>query len=87
MATTDVHLTPELERFAEACGASGAYESVSAVTQAGLLMLQRREQAKAELLRSLLEAEAQAKRDGCFTIDEVRDAVRKGLAEAGAVRA
>ncbi len=84
---TDVHLTPELERFAEACVASGAYESVSAVAQAALRLLEVRERAKAELLQSLLDAEAEAKRDGCFTIDEVRDAVRRGLAEASTVRA
>jgi antitoxin ParD1/3/4 len=71
MAMTDVHLTPGLERFAEACVPSGAYESVSAVAQAAFRLLEVRERAKAELLQSLVDAEAEAERDGWIPGDEV----------------
>ena len=80
----EVSLTPELQQFAEACVASGHYENVSAVAQAALRMLQGREQWKAELLASVLEAKAEGERDGFLTIEDMETQVRAALAEAPA---
>ena len=60
----DVTLPPELERFAEAAVAAGRFRDVSAVVAAGVSLLQRQEQARAELLASVLAAEEEADRDG-----------------------
>ena len=48
----DVTLPPELERFAEAAVAAGRFRDMSEVVAAGVSLLQRQEQARAELLAS-----------------------------------
>lgn len=83
----NVSLTPELERFAEACVQSGRYGSVSEVTRAALRLLQEIEQRRAALLVSLQEAEAEGERDGFLTGDEVAADVRAALRGAVADRA
>ena len=77
----DVTLPPELERFAEAAVAAGRYRDVSAVVAAGVSLLQRQDQARAELLASVLAAEEEAEREGCVTGDEMIARVRARLAE------
>ncbi len=77
----NVSLSPELERFAEACVKSGRYNSVSEVTRAALRLLQETEAWKAALLASLKEAEAEGERDGFFTIEEVEADMRAAIDE------
>ena len=77
----DVTLPPELERFAEEAVAAGRFPNVSAVVAAGVSLLQRQEQARAELLASVLAAEEEAEREGCVTGDEMVARVRARLAE------
>jgi antitoxin ParD1/3/4 len=69
---TNVHLTPELVAFAQACVASGRYNSVSEVVRAGLRLVQEREEARAAFVRSLEEAVAEGERDGFVSVEEVR---------------
>ena len=78
---TNVSLTPELERFAEACVQSGRYDSVSDVARAGLRLLQEMENRRAALLASLQEAEAEGERDGFATIEEVEAELRAAIDE------
>ena len=76
----DVILPPELERFAAEAVASGRYRSKAEVLVAGVSLLQRAEQARAELLDSVLAAEAEADRDGYLTADEMIARVEARLA-------
>jgi antitoxin ParD1/3/4 len=77
----DVTLPPELARFATDGVAAGRYRDVSDVLAAGVRLLQRQEQARAELLASVLAAEEEAERDGCLTGDEMVARIRARLAE------
>jgi antitoxin ParD1/3/4 len=81
---TNVNLTPELERFAQACVESGRFNNVSEVVRSGLRMLQEAEERRAAFLASLEAAHAEGLRDGFATVEEVEaevtaaiDAVRK----------
>ncbi|HEY1933117.1 MAG TPA: type II toxin-antitoxin system ParD family antitoxin [Acetobacteraceae bacterium] len=64
-------LPPELEHFATEAVAAGRYRTVADVVAAGLSLLQRREQARAEFVNSLQEAEAESERDGWHSLDDV----------------
>jgi antitoxin ParD1/3/4 len=59
-----VHLTPELERFAESCVEGGRYGSIGEVVRAGLRLLQEAEERRAQFGRMLDEVRAEAARDG-----------------------
>ena len=76
-----VTLPPELESFATHAVAAGRYKTVSDVVAAGVSLLQRQEQARADLLASVLAAEEEAERDGCVSGDEMLARVRARLAE------
>ena len=67
----DVTLPPELEQFAQQAVATGRFRDISEVVAAGVSLLQRQEQARAELLASVVAAEEEADRDGYFTADEM----------------
>jgi antitoxin ParD1/3/4 len=82
--STNVHLTPELERFARECVAEGRYNNVSEVVRSALRLLQELEEQRRQFTAMLLEAEEEADREGTFTVEEVRaeaqaiiDAARK----------
>lgn len=75
---TNVHLTPELERFARDCVEGGRYNNVSEVVRSGLRLLQEAEERRRTFNAMLLQAEAEADRDGSIAIDDV-------LAEADAI--
>jgi putative addiction module CopG family antidote len=75
-----VTLPPELERFATEAVAAGRYRSVSEVVAAGVSLLRRQEQARAELLASVLAAKEESDRDGYLTGDEVAERVRATIA-------
>lgn len=77
----EVTLPADLERFAEEAVASGRYRDVSDVVAAALALLRRQDQARVELLTSVLAAEAEAEREGCVTGDEMIARVRARLAE------
>ncbi|HUB48182.1 MAG TPA: type II toxin-antitoxin system ParD family antitoxin [Acetobacteraceae bacterium] len=61
---TNVHLTPELEQFAQNCVRAGRYNNVSEVVRSGLRLLQEQEERRAGFLESLREATAESERDG-----------------------
>jgi antitoxin ParD1/3/4 len=52
---TNVNLTPELVRFAQACVESGRFNNVSEVVRSGLRMLQEAEERRAAFVASLLD--------------------------------
>jgi putative addiction module CopG family antidote len=73
-------LSPELERFAADLVAAGRYRDVAEVVAAGVSLLQRQEQARAELLASVVAAKAESDRDGYLSGDEVAERVRATIA-------
>lgn len=75
---TNVHLTPELERFARKCVEEGRYNNVSEVVRSGLRLLQEAEERRQAFTAMLREAEEEGDREGAFTLDEV-------VAEAGQI--
>ena len=76
---TNVHLTPELERFAQNCVASGRFNNVSEVVRSGLRLLQDAEERRAAFVASLEAAVAEGDRDGFLTADEVGADVRAAI--------
>ena len=78
----DVTLPPELERFAEEAVAAGRFRDVSAAVAADVSLLQRQEQARTELLTSVLAAKAESDREGYLTGEEVAARVRATIARA-----
>ena len=68
---TNVHLTPELQRFARECVDGGRYNNVSEVIRSALRLLQEREGARREFNGMLREAQEEADRDGNFSIESV----------------
>ena len=75
-----VTLPPDLERFATEAVAAGRYRTVSDVVAAAVTLLQRHEQARAELLASVLAAKEESDRDGYLTGDEAAERVRATIA-------
>lgn len=73
--TTNVSLTPELDKFVEAQLASGRYQSASEVFREGLRLLQEREAerkaALAEVRKKVREGLDSAKRGELFDGEEV----------------
>lgn len=78
---TNVHLTPELERFAQGSVASGRFNNVSEVVRAGLRLLQEQEEARAAFVRSLEESSAEGARDGFVAVDDVERDIRAAIDE------
>ncbi len=76
----NVPLPAELERFAAEAVAAGRYRDVAELVAAGVGLLQRQEQARAELLASVLAAKEASERDGYLTGDEVAARVRATIA-------
>lgn len=69
--STNVHLTPELERFARQCVVDGRYNNVSEVVRSALRLLQELEEQRVAFTATLDEAVAEADRDGSFTVEQV----------------
>jgi antitoxin ParD1/3/4 len=76
---TNVNLTPELERFAQACVESGRFNNVSEVVRSGLRMLQEAEECRAAFMTSLEAAREEGLRDGFATIEEVEAEARTAI--------
>lgn len=68
---TNVHLTPELERFARECVEGGRYNNVSEVVRSGLRLLQEAEDRRRRFMAMMQAAEAEADREGTVTIDSL----------------
>lgn len=69
--TTNVSLTPELERFARECVAEGRYNNVSEVVRSGLRLLQEQEELRRQLTAMMQEIEEEADRGTNYTLEEV----------------
>jgi len=81
---TNVHLTPELERFAQQCVESGRFNNISEVVRSGLRMLQDAEARRVAFVASLEAAVAEGDREGFATAAEVRRDVRGAIAKVRA---
>jgi antitoxin ParD1/3/4 len=66
---TNVHLTPELERFARECVEGGRYNNVSEVVRASLRLLQDAEDRRRDFRRMLQEVEEEADREGDVSLE------------------
>jgi antitoxin ParD1/3/4 len=66
----NVHLTPELERFARECVATGRYNNVSEVVRDALRRLQDAEQRRDRFMAMLREVEGRVEREGTVSLDE-----------------
>lgn len=75
-----ITLPPDLEQFAVEAVASGRFQTVDEVVRTGVELLKRQEQARAELLASVLAAEEEGDRLGYLTGDEVAAHVRAMIA-------
>jgi antitoxin ParD1/3/4 len=69
--STNVNLTPALEKFARECVAEGRYNNVSEVVRSGLRLLQDQEEARRQFEATLDEAVAEADREGWLTVEQV----------------
>jgi antitoxin ParD1/3/4 len=67
---TNVHLTPELERFAREVVAEGRYNNVSEVVRQGLRMLQEAEERKQRFMAMLKAVEARTEREGSISAED-----------------
>lgn len=79
---TNVHLTPELERFARECVEGGRYNNVSEVVRSALRLLQEAEERRHRFMAMLHEAEEETKREGAVSVDEVLAEMDKIIDEA-----
>ena len=80
--TTNVSLTPELERFARECVEGGRYNNVSEVVRSALRLLQEAEQRRHEFRKMLQEVEAETDRDGALSVDQVLQEMDKAIDDA-----
>jgi antitoxin ParD1/3/4 len=69
--STNVHLTPELERFTRDCVDSGRYNNVSEVMRAALRLLQDTEERRRQFNAMLHAVEEKADREGWISHDVV----------------
>jgi antitoxin ParD1/3/4 len=72
LMATNVHLTPELERFARECVTEGRFNNVSEVVRAALRLLQDVEEQRRQFTAMLDDAIEEADREGTFTVEEIR---------------
>jgi len=70
---TNVHLTPDLERFARTCVEDGRYNNVSEVVRSALRLLQDSEERRRAFAAMLDEARAETIREGAYTVDAVAE--------------
>ncbi len=77
---TNVHLTPELERFARECVEGGRYNNVSEVMRAALRMLQDAEDRRRRFREMLDEVESEVDRDGTVSMEEALAAMDEVIA-------
>ncbi len=80
---TNVHLTPELERFARESVATGRYNNVSEVVRSGLRLLQEAEDRRVRFTAMLQEVEREADRDGTVAIDDIMEEINGIIDKSG----
>ena len=80
--TTNVSLTPELERFARECVEGGGYNNVSEVVRSALRDLQERHRRRDAFEASLREAVEEGDRDGWIEIDDAFARIDRIIADA-----
>ena len=80
---TSVNLTPEPEKFARSCVASGRYDSVSEVVRSGLHLLQETEERRASFRTMLDETRTEADGDGTYDIESVAREMNDIIAASG----
>ena len=68
---TNVHLSPELERFARSCVESGRYNNVSEVVRSALRLLQTAEERRVAFATMISEVRAETTREGSIDMDDV----------------
>ncbi|MBI1685450.1 type II toxin-antitoxin system ParD family antitoxin [Caulobacter hibisci] len=68
---TSVQLTDDLERFARDCVEDGRYDTVDEVVRSALRLMRDAERQRTEFNAMLVEATAQADREGTFTAEEI----------------
>ncbi len=68
---TSIQLTDDLERFARDCVDAGRYDTVDEVVRSALRLMRDAERQRAEFNAMLVEATAQADREGTFTAEEI----------------
>jgi len=78
---TNVHLTTELERFAQHCIETGRFNSVSEVVRSGLRLLQEVEERRTAFVASLEASIEEGRRVGVATLDEVETDIRTAIDE------
>ena len=83
---TNVHLTPELERFTQQCVENGRCNTVNEVVRSGLRMLRDAKQRRALFVASLDAATQQGERDGFASVEDVRTDVQAAIDTARARR-
>lgn len=81
---TNVHLTPELERFAQSCVESGRFNNVSEVVRSGLRLLQDAEQRRAAFVASLEAAVEEGRREGFVAAEAAERDVRGAIEQVRA---
>lgn len=79
--STNVHLSPDLERFAKQCVEEGRYNNVSEVVRSALRMLQDAEERKRAFMAMLKAAEDEANEKGWPTMDDAMAAMEAVVAE------
>lgn len=67
---TNVHLSPELERFAKQCVEEGRYNNVSEVVRSALRMLQDAQDRKTAFMAMLDGVREEADREGWVSGDD-----------------
>lgn len=80
--STNVHLSPDLERFAKRCVEEGRYNNVSEVVRSALRMLQDAEERKRAFMAMLDGVREEADHDGWVSAD---DAIAQANAAIDAV--
>lgn len=81
---TNVHLSPELERFARQCVEDGRYNNVSEVVRSALRMLQDAQDRKTAFMAMLKAAEEESDRDGWVSAEDALAQMDAVIAEADA---
>lgn len=77
--STNVSLTPALEKFTRECVKNGRYNNVSEVVRDALRLLQERETRIRDFKKSLDEAMEEYDRVGGVTVEEATNRIRRKL--------
>jgi antitoxin ParD1/3/4 len=78
----DVTLPPDLARFAADAIAAGRYRDMDELLRSGVSLLQRLEAERSAFVASLQEAEAEADRVGCVSLEQADSSMRAAIRAA-----